>query len=81
MASQAHLQVAQHDWKLNHHVTASILRTSQAKNNHGQSLLSIVSECTSSVLIPQAVTNSSHGLRAMRVTGNPLPSNFAIYFL
>ena len=81
MASQAQFPVAQHDWKLNHHVTASMLRTSPAKNNPGTILLSIVFGFTSSVCIQPAVTNSSHGLRAIKVIGNPLPSNFAICFL
>ena len=76
----AHLPVDHAAWKLNHQVTPSISSISPAKYTHGQILLSIVCGLISLVEIPHALTNSSHGLRAMSVIGNPFPKRVARRF-
>ena len=61
-------------------MTPSISSISPAKYTHGQILLSIERGSTSLVDTHHALTNSSHGLRAMSVIGNPFPKRAARCF-
>jgi len=77
--SPAIIPVARDDCRLNHQVNPSIFNISQAKYNHGQRRDSIVSGLTSFVSTPHAVTNSSHGLREIALSGIPFHNLFAIF--
>jgi hypothetical protein len=79
IASPAILQVAREEVKLKPPVRPSTSSTSPAKYNQGQSLDSIVLGFTSSVLTPQAVTNSSPARLWIRWRGNPSESKRDIF--